>query len=122
MSKLNGGIGLAIVMVLVALVAAGCEKSITTRSLDITPASAVIPVRGGVSLKASLPVAEQDERQIYYPLEWSVSDGTLGGLHNIAGDSAVYVAGNRAGVNTVIVRDQMGAEGVALITQVVPAD
>ncbi|MFU8780668.1 MAG: hypothetical protein ACNA71_06545 [Kiritimatiellia bacterium] len=122
MNKLSSGMGLVVVTVLVAFLAAGCEKTITASSLDVTPASADITVRGAVSLQASIPVADRETRALYYPLEWSVSNGGIGSIREVAGDSAVYVAGNRSGVNTIVVRDQSGAEGVAVVTQASPTD
>ena len=119
MKKLQCGIGLAVGFVLVMFLATGCEKTVTSLSLDVTPASSEIQVRGAVNLTAS---SSDNDRQLYYPLVWSVSDGTLGSVRNAAGDSAVYVAGSKAGVNTIVVQDQMGAEGIAVVTQVVPGD
>ncbi len=117
MKKWAYGMGLVVAVLVVALLGGGCEKSVTEHSLEVTPDSAEVEVRGAVHLTASRSDAD---REIYYPLEWSVSDDSLGSIRDAAGDTAVYSAGVGAGVNTVVVRDQMGAEGMALITQVVP--
>ena len=119
MKKLQCGIGLAVGFVLVMLLAVGCEKTNTSITLDVTPVSSEIQVRDAVSLKAS---SSDAERTIYYPLVWSVSDGSLGSIQNAAGDTAIYVASRKAGVNSIIVKDQVGAEGLAMVTQVGPAD
>lgn len=101
------------------MLASGCEKTTIRKALDVTttPADAKIDVRGSVTLKAAIPEAESEIRIIFYPLEWTVSDSSLGTVREAAGDSAVYVASDIEGVNTVTVRDQTGSEGVASIIQ-----
>lgn len=108
----------------VLALATGCEKTTTSKALDVTttPADAKIDVRGSVTLKAAIPEAERETRTIFYPLEWTVSDSSLGTVREAAGDSAVYVANDSEGVNTVTVRDQAGAEGIASITQAIPEE
>ena len=105
------------VAVLVLLGAAGCEKAVTGRALEVTPPGAVVAPRGSVRLTAGIPEAEKESRQLYYPLVWTVSNPSLGFMRDAAGDSAVYEAYNAEGVNTVAVRDQGGAEGIASVTQ-----
>lgn len=119
MKKRSCVVGLAVMMGGLALLAAGCEKTVTSMALEVTPESSVVEVRGAVHLTASI---SDSEREVYYPLEWSVRDGALGSIGDAAGDTAVYYADHRAGVNSVIVRDQMGAEGVAVIKQVAPVE
>ncbi len=104
-------------LLIVVLFATGCEKTTTRATINVTPASAELDIRGAVTFTAAIPESERETRQLYYPLEWRVSNEALGSLRQTAGDSAVYVAGDMAGVNTVSVRDQAGAEGVAAITQ-----
>jgi len=114
------GVLLAGVAVAVAIVfCAGCESEKTTTGITLTvnPASSVINTNGIVLLTAGLPAGEQESRKIYYPLSWSVSNTKIGILRDMAGDSAVYEGRNAKGVNTVTVRDQSGAEGIAAITQ-----
>lgn len=96
---------------------AGCEDASTKVVIVVTPADAAVDVRGAVTLSASVPAAEAETRNLYYPLVWTVSNPEIGGLRDVAGNSAVYFAGNVAGVNTVTVRDQAGAEGIASVTQ-----
>ena len=104
-------------ILIVALFAAGCERTTTSAVIDVSPEAAALDIRGAVTFTASVPESERETRQLYYPLEWRVSNASLGTLQHSAGDTAVYVAGDVAGVNTVSVRDQAGAEGVAAITQ-----
>ncbi len=120
MNKRNRGIGLAAVLAVVLLTGVGCEKTSNSPTLAVTPTASEIDVRAAVVLTAAIPEAESETRRIFYPLEWTVGNAALGSLRETAGDTAVYVAGNNEGVNTVTVRDQAGAEGVASITQAIP--
>jgi len=105
-------------VVLLAMVAlAGCEKITTTAELVVTPPSAQVAREGVAQFVVSLPENDGCTREIYYPLTWTLSDPTLGTITNTAANTAVYVAGTGEGVNTVIVRDRSGAEGIAVITQ-----
>jgi len=117
MNKRGLGIGLVVVLAVVLLAGTGCEKTTTGKTLAVTPAASEIGPGQAVALTAAIPQADREKRQIYYPLEWAVSNGALGSIRDAAGDTAVYVAGDSEGVNTVTVRDQAGAEGVASIAQ-----
>jgi len=118
-----------------ALLGAGCEKTTTEKTLEVTltaaisenenvvtPAANEIEPRAAVVLTASVPKTTNETYRIYYPLEWTVANGALGSLRETAGDTAVYVANDVEGVNTVTVRDQAGSEGVAAITQKRPEE
>lgn len=104
-------------VLIVVLFATGCERTTTSAVIDVSPEAAALDIRGAVTFTASIPDSERETRQLYYPLEWRVSNASLGTLRHSAGDTAVYEAGDVAGVNTLYVRDQAGAEGVAAITQ-----
>ena len=105
---------------LLVMVCAGCEKTTTGIVIVLTPPDADIDVSSAVTFTASIPAADSATRTLYYPLEWSVSKTGLGTIQQSAGNTAVYVAGKTEGVNTVTVRDQMGAEGVASVSQTSP--
>ncbi len=98
-------------------VLSGCESTTRQMTLELTPPSATLVPEGSVLFTARVPDAERETREIFLPLVWSVSDTGLGWIVNAAGSSAVYVAGTGEGVNTVTVRDQSGAEGIASVTQ-----
>ncbi len=100
----------------------GCEKTTTSKTLNVTPAAWEMEPRDAVVLTASVPITTNETYRIYYPLEWTVGNGALGSLQDTAGDTAVYVANDNEGVNTVTVRDQAGFEGVASITQTRPEE
>ena len=109
-------------LVAAVLLTVGCEKVTTTAVLVVTPPSAQVLPEGTVTFTASLPEAEREERQLYFPLTWTLADPALGTLTSGAGNTAIYEAGTGTGVNTVIVRDQSGAEGMAAITQADESD
>lgn len=54
---------------------------------------------------------------IAYPLEWTVSDTTLGNIHGKGGDTAIYTRTNLRGSNVIKARDAQRREGVAVVTQ-----
>ena len=57
-------------------------------------------------------------RDLSLPLEWSVSNSGLGDMASQGGNSASYVRTTGAhGDNSITVRDQYGAEGVATVRQ-----
>ncbi len=106
------------VLASVLMLAVGCEKVQTTATLVVTPASVQVARDGVAQFTVSLPETERESRDLYFPLTWTLSDPTLGTITNAAANTAVYAAGTGEGVNTVIVRDRSGAEGMAVITQV----
>lgn len=120
MNKRNRVVGLSALLAVVLLTGVGCEKTSTSQTLAVTPPASEIDLRAAVVLTAAIPAAESETRRIYYPLEWTVSDGALGSLRDAAADTAVYVASDSEGVNTVTVRDQAGAEGIASVVQKEP--
>lgn len=94
----------------------GCEESTTDISITVSPASADLTNGEVITFTASLPTTNST-RQIYYPLEWQMSNTGLGVFTATTGDTAIYVAAAVAGVNTITVRDQAGSEGAASVVQ-----
>jgi len=95
----------------------GCEKVTLNATIELTPDTATIASTGSLTLVATIPADEQEERQLYYPLVWWVSNPALGFLQVTEGNTVVYVATGGSGVNTVMVQDQSGAEGIASVEQ-----
>jgi hypothetical protein len=54
---------------------------------------------------------------LFLPLEWSVSDPSLGTIISSAGFSAVYRSTGKVGDNVVTVRDQGDAAGTTVVVQ-----
>ncbi len=105
----------------ISAIGLGCERVEGDRGLLVSPSNARLAWSEAITFTATLPESADSDRAVLYPLEWSVSDPTMGSLRSAGGDSVVYVAGRRSGANSVVVRDQGGAEGVASITQTAPA-
>ncbi|MBN1676045.1 MAG: hypothetical protein JXR37_33685 [Kiritimatiellae bacterium] len=106
------------VMLFVLAVAAlvGCESSTTDEiSITVDPSSAtLIHGNGAVVFTAA---AHSNAPTLFLPLEWSVSDSTLGRIESSAGVSAVYIGSGQLGTQAITVRDQGEAEGVAAVYQ-----
>jgi hypothetical protein len=106
------------VMLMAAVIGiVGCESTDTTgAAITLTPSSATITDKdGSVVFVAS---AASTNVTLYLPLVWSVSDPKLGTIVSSGGLTAVYRRdGSDKGGNGVIVRDQVGAEGVAAVNQ-----
>lgn len=118
----------ALTMVMIAAVAAllgtvGCEENTQRLAITVSPSSATL---GGESNLVNSVVFTASPVQgvintnpaaLHYPLTWTVSDDSLGVITGSGGNSAVYTRTGGDGVNTITVRDQGDAEGVAVVTQ-----
>lgn len=95
---------------------AGCESTKTTDSvMTIAPSSADLTASNRtVMFTASLV---SSNATLVLPLVWSVRDANLGKIQSSSGLSAVYVANDNSGNNTITVRDQATAEGMASVVQ-----
>ncbi|MDF3131220.1 hypothetical protein P0Y35_18595 [Kiritimatiellaeota bacterium B1221] len=90
--------------------AGGSEKAIT-----LDPASVTLDGDGLSTVFTASSSAEDTELAL--PLEWSVSNAALGTFISTGGLSAVYQSTSLLGSNAITVKDQSGAEGVALVYQ-----
>jgi hypothetical protein len=111
---LIGGLMLgAAVMVMV-----GCE---TTKSSDMVitwkPDPAVLTKAGESVIFYIEDEGTNTSGALQLPLEWSVSDPSLGFIHSSSALIAVYVSKGGKGINMVTVRDQAEHEGAAVVTQ-----
>ncbi len=111
----------------------GCDEADVNGRLEVLPEAATIDANGGsvvftaywieeedfdgTNLTARLRSTPPEDKELALPIEWSVSDSNLGSITAGSGNSAAYVSSGRVGVNTVIARDQYGAEGLASVTQ-----
>lgn len=94
----------------------GCEDAETaSAALSLSPPDAELTGRGATQVfTASVTVEEED---VYLPLQWSVSNPSLGGILSSSGMSAVYESNGTIGQNVVICRDALGREGLAAVNQ-----
>lgn len=113
--------GMALVLVAALTVAfwtVGCEEAKGTRALVVDPS--FVDLTAGTVTNAftqTFTVSEDSLQDLSLPLEWQVSDPSLGRISFSGGNSAAYTRSNKSGDNSIIVRDQLGAEGIAAIRQ-----
>jgi len=93
----------------------GCEGSTTNPGITVTPATATLTNgTGAVMFTASII---DTNRVLFFPLEWQVTDPSLGRISSSVGLTAIYEGLGGSGNNAVTVRDQSDSEGVALVSQ-----
>jgi len=105
----------------------GCEsgKGTGINSLNVVPASVTITgdvktvtfVVAASVVNTNNPTGDSGLRPLSLPLEWSVANPELGHILDSSGQRATYMRTSKNGVNTVIVRDQYGAEGYGVVEQ-----
>lgn len=106
---------LAVAVLGIGIMGTGCESTGTVNdALVISPNSTSIVGEASATFVAS---AATTNTLVVLPLEWSVADGSLGRILSVGGMTAVYKSYDKSGATAVIVRDQVGQEGVASITQ-----
>jgi hypothetical protein len=103
---------------LLALGLLGCgpDDGDVRGELEVVPASTVLVGEHEESVILTVVVGEGTEA-IVYPLEWSVSNPAIGRIVSQSADKAVYAIYRavEAG-NAITVRDQIGREGIALVS------
>ena len=106
----------------------GCGDDVETGTgLNVTPASSTVYADGATVLltactgdcdgTSNVATATNLEEKLLLPLEWSVVNPALGRIMAVAGYSAVYESYGPRGQNYIIVRDQGGREGLAVVEQ-----
>lgn len=102
-----------------AILMLGCEDgSAGTHALTVEPAYVDLrtPFPTNSTQNQTFTVTD-GTRELSLPLTWTVSDPALGRIGSHGGMSAAYVRTSAAGDNSIVVKDQYGAEGVAAIRQ-----
>ena len=111
--------------VVVGALIAGCETGGDTVALTIVPsfvdltAASTNGTTTTNSYTQTFTVETNGLRALSLPLEWSVSDTSLGKIAASGGYSASYVrtSTTNSGDNSITVVDQYGAKGVATVRQ-----
>ncbi len=134
-----GAICLSILVSATAVFLTGCDEAEGLETILITPSDSEMTTRdNSVWLTASFPGATKADGDttndtstagvgdpvdpddiLHLPLEWDVTDASLGQIFGSGGTSALYVRNSNLGVNTIVVRDQYDNEGYAKIRQMV---
>lgn len=108
---------LAVVVAVVSSLLAGCEEGKGTHALVVTPSYVDLTTGTASNITQTFSVTG-GLRELSLPLTWSVADLSLGKIGAAGGVSASYFANtNLHGVNTIIVKDQYDAEGIATVKQ-----
>jgi hypothetical protein len=113
---LIGVLALALVVVGAVFLVTSCENVQTAQDSVLNVNPAMLVVTGRVVATFSVSTLNTNG-QLYLPLEWTVSDPELGTIDHSDGLTAVYMMNDRVGVNTITVRDQAGASGLAVVDQ-----
>lgn len=98
----------------------GCEPSDSEvrGELEVSPDFSMLS-ESSPSVLLSVESVGEGVDGIVYPLEWSVVDPAAGRIVGRSARKAVYVhQSSSVGTNTIIVRDQLGREGIASVTWV----
>jgi hypothetical protein len=101
------------------LITIGCEPDDddVRGELPVTPATTTLTGdEKTVILTADVTVGGADPEPIVYPLEWSVSDPSVGSVAAQSANSAVYThVSEENSANIITVRDQLAREGLATV-------
>lgn len=100
----------------------GCETAKGLSGLTITPSYVQMQpasnvVQFTVSSSVSTSTTTTASGNLWLPIEWSVSDSSLGSIGEFSGNHAVYRSTGKIGENTVTARDQYDNEGYATVNQ-----
>ena len=103
---------------------AGCEPAERNMTISVTPPTSSIVSSGATvfltAQHAASPAGAPQTNRLYVlhlPLAWTVQDNGLGRILSWAGHSAVYEGNGRTGEQAIVVRDQIGNRGLALVQQ-----
>lgn len=108
-----GSCGLGLVLAAGLAVLTGCESADGLSGLTISPESVTLSTESNTVVLAVVGVSNS----LALPLEWSVSDGSLGSIVSSSGYTATYRRTDANGTQTVTARDQYKNEGYATIEQ-----
>ena len=132
-----GAVCLSVLVSAAALFMTGCDEAEGLETILISPSDTEMTTREhSIWLTASFPGATKQNGDdtnstttvnvgdpvdpddiLHLPLEWDVTNPSLGQVIEAGGTSALYVRNPSLGVNTIVVRDQYDNEGYAKIRQ-----
>ena len=98
---------------------AGCEQANGLSGVDVEPSSVTL-ASGSNTVEFTVVATSSNAapKNFDLPIEWRVSDPSLGTIIRSSGFSAVYKRTGKNGDNTVIARDPYDAEGYATVHQI----
>jgi hypothetical protein len=93
----------------------GCEEADGLKGLAVSPATVTL---GGSNAASAVEFTAAVSNNLALPLEWRVSDPSLGDIRSQSGAKAIYTLNpGQKGDNVITVRDQYKNEGSAIVTQ-----
>ncbi|MBN2300887.1 MAG: hypothetical protein JXN60_00090 [Lentisphaerae bacterium] len=101
------------ISVLAVVLATSCEEN-GGFVLSVEPSDSTI----GPNIASMTMAVMSGTRDLSLPLKWKATNSNLGYIAQDHGLYAVYICTSQHGINTVTVRDQYGAKGIAVINQV----
>jgi hypothetical protein len=107
-------VGVGMALALSSALMSGCEEAKGLQGLDVSPGYATLTPGSNV---VEFVVSTTNLTDLAVPLEWEVTDRSLGRVISSSGMSGLYVGTGITGENTVIVRDQHDNEGYATVRQ-----
>ena len=114
------GVGLVGAILMAGLTA--CEDTERGTAIVVTPDTSTLYIANATVVLTAAPAEDpalstNEVDVLFLPLEWSVSDPSLGGIVSSGGYSAVYASTGRVGQQSIRVKDQGGSDGVAVVYQ-----
>lgn len=110
-----GVVGVCVAAVVLGVAGVGCDSVTQSGDVVITTDVPALMATGRVAVVIT---ANDTNGTLYLPLEWSVSDATLGTVTKQGALTALYQGNAQVGINTVTVKDQGNAEGLSVINHV----
>ena len=96
----------------------GCDEAKGVNGIAVSPAAPTVSVTATNGTSVTVLFTASLNGTLALPLEWSVSNPSLGTIANHSGSNAVYAAnGTATGDNIVSVKDQYDNEGFATVHQ-----
>jgi hypothetical protein len=114
---LLGVICFCLLVSVAAVFMSGCDEATGLVLLDVEPA--YVDLTRGSNMVEFVISTNSRGSELGLPLEWIVTDPTLGRIVGSAGYSAIYIRFAPNGDNTIIARDQYDNEGFAVVRQMV---
>jgi hypothetical protein len=111
--SLSSAVAICMAALAAAGLMAGCDEADGTRPLTVTPG--FVDLSQSTTNQTLTFTVTDGLRELSLPLEWSVSNPELGSIGASGGTTASYRSTGKKGDNTVFVRDQYDAEGVATV-------
>jgi hypothetical protein len=99
---------------LLALVIAGCDQATNLTFISVTPSDVTLTPSNNMT---TFTAGVETNDLLSLPLEWSLSDPSLGSIIQQSGNVCLYARSAKNGENIITVKDQLQNTGFATIHQ-----